>query len=129
MSTIYLITGGARSGKSSYAQQLCEFMSSSPVYLATAPQSEDDADFQQRIQKHQQDRGEQWTTIEEPLYPSQFHAVDENGNVSDVGRFRGKVVLIDCLMREGTACVASRIDLELDSVLHATEPKLSFVGL
>jgi adenosylcobinamide kinase/adenosylcobinamide-phosphate guanylyltransferase len=97
MSTIYLITGGARSGKSSYAQQLCESLSESPIYLATAPKPENDPDFCHRIQKHQDHRGEQWTTIEEPLYPSKYHELDERGNHSEVGRFQRKVVLIDCL--------------------------------
>ena len=89
MSTIYLVTGGARSGKSSYAQQLCESLSPNPIYLATAPKNDDDLDFSRRIEKHQQDRGKQWKTIEEPLYPSKLH--DEGD------RLRGRVVLVDCL--------------------------------
>lgn len=83
-STIYLVTGGARSGKSGYAQRLCESLSDSPIYLATSKVW--DADFKQRIQRHQSDRGDKWTTIEEPLYPSQ-HVKD----------FSGKVILVDCL--------------------------------
>ena len=86
--TIYLITGGCRSGKSSYAQQLCEELCPNPIYLATAAKTlqDGDDDFTQRIQKHQQDRGEQWTTIEEPLKPSQF-----------AEQFSGRAVLVDCL--------------------------------
>lgn len=90
--TIYLVTGGARSGKSSYAQELCEQLSSTPIYLATAAASPSlqDEDFQQRIQKHQQDRQNNnkasWKTIEEPLKPS-IHA----------DTFKQQVVLVDCM--------------------------------
>ena len=84
-STIYLITGGARSGKSSYAQRLCENLSVEPIYLATSRRNWDES-FQGRIQRHQKDRGECWTTIEEPLYPSKH-----------VHCLRGKVCLFDCL--------------------------------
>ncbi|EJK77679.1 hypothetical protein THAOC_00473, partial [Thalassiosira oceanica] len=34
--TIYLITGGCRSGKSSHAQGLCESLCANPIYLATS---------------------------------------------------------------------------------------------
>lgn len=89
MSTVYLVTGGARSGKSGYAQKLCEYLSPDPTYLATAHASKsinNDADFARRIAKHQQDRGDQWTTIEEGLQPS-VH----------LSTFKGRVVLVDCL--------------------------------
>ena len=60
---ITLITGGARSGKSSYAQQLALQLSDNPVYVATARHWDDD--FEKRIQRHQQERDERWTAIEE----------------------------------------------------------------
>lgn len=60
---ITFITGGQRSGKSSYAQQMAEAASDQPIYLATARHW--DADFTKRIQRHQADRGPQWTTVEE----------------------------------------------------------------
>jgi adenosylcobinamide kinase/adenosylcobinamide-phosphate guanylyltransferase len=83
-STIYLVTGGARSGKSSYAQRLCESLSDSPIYLATSKTWDDE--FADRIARHQADRGDKWTTIEEPLYPSKH-----------VENFHGKIILVDCL--------------------------------
>ena len=46
-----MITGGERSGKSKYAQQLALTLSSAPVYIATARKW--DEDFQKRIQRHQ----------------------------------------------------------------------------
>lgn len=60
---IYYITGGERSGKSSYAQQLAESLSKTPYYLATARIW--DEDFNKRVKRHQSDRDERWTTIEE----------------------------------------------------------------
>ncbi|KAG7356361.1 cobinamide kinase / cobinamide phosphate guanyltransferase-domain containing protein [Nitzschia inconspicua] len=88
MATIYLVTGGARSGKSSYAELLCEQLSTDQkVYVATAAPATDDDDFAHRITKHQEDRqSKQWTTIEEPRLLSRH-----------VESFKGKVVLVDCM--------------------------------
>jgi adenosyl cobinamide kinase/adenosyl cobinamide phosphate guanylyltransferase len=85
MSTIYLVSGGARSGKSGYAQKLCEYLSPEPIYLATSEIFDNDEDFAKRVKKHQQDRGDQWTTIEEPLEPSKH-----------LEKLKGRVVLVDC---------------------------------
>lgn len=82
MSNITFITGGARSGKSSFAQKLAEEKSDCPIYLATARIW--DEDFKQRIQRHQNDRGEKWTTIE------------EEKNISKQ-KLEGKTVLLDCI--------------------------------
>jgi adenosylcobinamide kinase/adenosylcobinamide-phosphate guanylyltransferase len=60
---LYFITGGERSGKSRYAQQLALGLSDSPVYVATARKW--DADFEQRIMHHQNERDSRWTTLEE----------------------------------------------------------------
>ena len=60
---IYYITGGERSGKSSYAQKLAEEISDSPYYLATSRIW--DADFQKRVDRHVSDRDDRWTTLEE----------------------------------------------------------------
>ncbi|KAL7550056.1 hypothetical protein ACHAWF_013342 [Thalassiosira exigua] len=86
--TIYLVTGGCRSGKSSHAQALCEKLSDRPVYLATSSctSSYTDADMKDRIERHQKDRGDSWTTIEEPRFPSKH-----------LKELEGRVVLIDCL--------------------------------
>jgi len=82
--TVYLVTGGCRSGKSSYAQNLCESLCPKPIYLATSKVWDDD--FKDRVKRHQNDRGENWTTIEEPLCPSKH--TDEFGS---------KTILVDCL--------------------------------
>lgn len=61
-----LIGGGARSGKSSFAQKMAEELPGQRAYIATAQAR--DREMEQRIAKHQADRGAAWhTTIEEPL--------------------------------------------------------------
>lgn len=57
-----LITGGARSGKSRFAQQTALKLSKNPVYVATAKIW--DADFQKRVERHQSERGPEWTAYE-----------------------------------------------------------------
>jgi adenosylcobinamide kinase/adenosylcobinamide-phosphate guanylyltransferase len=82
MKKIILITGGQRSGKSSYAEQLALQLSSHPVYVATAHIW--DEEFRMRVKKHQERRGPQWTNIEEEHFLS-HHDVT------------GRVVVIDCI--------------------------------
>ena len=82
MSYIHLITGGERSGKSTYAESEALRLSGQPVYLATARIW--DEEFCQRILRHQERRGPEWTNIEEDIRPSKHD-------------FTGRVVLIDCI--------------------------------
>jgi adenosylcobinamide kinase / adenosylcobinamide-phosphate guanylyltransferase len=81
---ICFITGGARSGKSNYAQQEALKIAPDPLYIATARRCPEDEDFSQRIQRHIADRDQRWTCIEEPLY---------------LGRLpvENRVVVIDCV--------------------------------
>ena len=82
MAQITFITGGARSGKSSYAQQMAEAQSPNPVYLATARVW--DEDFRLRIERHQNDRGPHWINIEEEKQLSGC-------------KVEGQTVLLDCI--------------------------------
>jgi adenosylcobinamide kinase/adenosylcobinamide-phosphate guanylyltransferase len=59
---LIFVSGGVRSGKSAYAQQRALELSPSPVYIATAKIW--DKDFQERVKRHQDDRGQEWTTFE-----------------------------------------------------------------
>jgi adenosylcobinamide kinase/adenosylcobinamide-phosphate guanylyltransferase len=76
------ITGGARSGKSRYAQELALQWSPRPVYVATARQWDDE--FRQRVRRHQQERDERWASIEEEKHIGGLP-------------LEGKVVVIDCV--------------------------------
>ncbi len=60
---IYYITGGERSGKSNFAQNLALQLSDTPTYLATSRIW--DENHQARINKHKDDRDHRWTSIEE----------------------------------------------------------------
>lgn len=60
---IHYISGGERSGKSSYAQKMAENISKTPIYLATSRIW--DEDFKARVDKHISDRDDRWTTLEE----------------------------------------------------------------
>lgn len=82
MKRIILITGGSRSGKSTFAEKMALELSEAPVYLATARIW--DEEFRERVRRHQERRGPQWTNIEEEKYLSR-HALE------------GRVVLVDCL--------------------------------
>ena len=82
MRRIILITGGARSGKSSYAERRALQLAPNPIYMATAHVW--DEEFRQRVVRHQQARGPEWTNVEEEQYLSHH-------------RVEGRVVLIDCV--------------------------------
>ena len=82
--SITLILGGARSGKSRYAQQLAA--SNNVAYVATC--SYDDAEMQERIVLHKQDRPKMWETIEE------FE--DLAGLIERIGS-KFDYIIIDCL--------------------------------
>jgi adenosylcobinamide kinase / adenosylcobinamide-phosphate guanylyltransferase len=82
MQKLIFITGGERSGKSSFAQQMALSLSDNPVYLATAKIW--DKDFAKRVERHKSERNEQWTTIEEEIRISRHN-------------LQGKVVVLDCV--------------------------------
>ena len=82
MSKIILITGGQRSGKSRYAEELALSLADNPVYLATAHVW--DEEFRERVRRHQERRGPQWTNIEEEKFLSR-------------NDLTGRVAVIDCV--------------------------------
>ena len=82
MKKVTLVTGGQRSGKSSYAQKLALTLSPNPIYVATSAVW--DEEHRQRIERHKADRGAEWTNIEE---------LKELQNIN----VEGHVVVIDCV--------------------------------
>ena len=79
---IVYISGGARSGKSKYAQELALKLSKNPVYVATAHIWDDD--FAKRVDRHKAERGPEWTSIE----------CEQNINLLAI---ENQVVVIDCV--------------------------------
>ncbi len=84
-----LVIGGARSGKSRFAQTLAQ-SAEHTIYLATAaaPDDSSDAEMVRRICRHREDRPAAWTTIEEPL--EIISVVSENAA-------ENTIILIDCV--------------------------------
>lgn len=79
---IHFITGGERSGKSRFAQQEALRLAERPVYLATARRW--DADFENRIGRHQSERTARWQNVE------------AEKRLSDLN-LTGQVVVLDCV--------------------------------
>ena len=82
MKRIILITGGQRSGKSMQAEQMALSLTDRPVYVATAHIWDDE--FRERVRRHQERRGPQWTNIEEEKFLSRHDLT-------------GRVAVIDCV--------------------------------
>ncbi len=79
-----LILGGARSGKSSYAQRLAEESGKSVTFIATAQAL--DNEMSTRIQKHRAERPVNWETLEIPFaIVSRLHDIKSN------------IVILDCI--------------------------------
>jgi len=86
MARTIFITGGARSGKSAFAEQIALGFGAPLGYLATAQSL--DGEMGERIRKHQQRRGDIWQTVEEPLQLAQILAGHDKVF---------QAILIDCL--------------------------------
>lgn len=108
MKRIILITGGSRSGKSTYAEKIALSLSPNPVYLATARIW--DEEFHQRVIRHQERRGPEWTNIEEEKVLSRH-------------TLAGRVVLIDCVT---LWCTNFFFDLKSDTDLALSAVKEEF---
>ncbi|MGH6933055.1 MAG: bifunctional adenosylcobinamide kinase/adenosylcobinamide-phosphate guanylyltransferase [Dongiaceae bacterium] len=81
-----LVLGGARSGKSRFAEELVADRPGHQIYLATAQAG--DREMAERIRRHRERRGESWHTLEEPL--------ELAGALLAHGR-DGAIILVDCL--------------------------------
>lgn len=106
--SLTLITGGARSGKSRFAEHLAALHQGTVLFLATAEARDDD--MAARIARHQAGRPAHWRTLEEPLHVAHALAKAEPASL----------VLLDCvtlwvtnlLLREGTTWAQSKAELD-----------------
>ena len=91
-----LILGGARSGKSRYAQEIAESFGGELLFIATAEAL--DPEMAARIARHRADRGPRWATREDPL---------------------DLVVTLKALAQPGRVVVVDCITLWLSNLIHA----------
>jgi adenosyl cobinamide kinase/adenosyl cobinamide phosphate guanylyltransferase len=122
MGRLTFITGGARSGKSSFALERASLLEGQKAFLATAQAL--DAEMLERIKRHRQERGPGWDTIEEPLNVA--------GALNGMNK-KYDVVCIDCLtlwlsnlMHSGQD-VQQGIDALLDALRGARDAMEVFV--
>ena len=109
-----LVLGGARSGKSAYAETLIESQPGACLYLATAAAG--DVEMQDRIRRHKARRGPRWETVEEPV-----------ALTGTLQRLAGpdQAVLVDCLTLWLSNLMAANHDVEDEiASLAAALPKL-----
>ncbi len=97
---LVLITGGVRSGKSSFAEKLAEESGKKITYLATA--RVEDEEMRERVALHRSRRPKSVRTVEEPLEP---HLVLEQETDSN------SIILMDCL----TLLITNRMLKDIDS--------------
>lgn len=83
---VILVLGGARSGKSSYAQKMAEAFEGKRLFVATAQALDDE--MAKRIENHKKRRGDTWETREEPVKIPDLISDSQDGYA---------VILIDCL--------------------------------
>jgi len=82
----HLILGGARSGKSHYAEQCAELSQKEVIYIATGTAG--DEEMRERIARHKADRPRYWITVEEPIALADTLAEYDNPRY---------FLLVDCL--------------------------------
>jgi adenosylcobinamide kinase/adenosylcobinamide-phosphate guanylyltransferase len=113
MPKLIFITGGARSGKSRYAQELALQYSDHPVYVATARVWDDE--FRERIDRHRQERDQRWTSMEEEKQISRLP-------------LDGQVAVIDCVTLWITNFF-SDLRYDIDACLAACRQEIDALAL
>ena len=96
---ITFITGGARSGKSGFAERLAHEIAGKRAYIATAQAL--DPEMAARIEKHRRDRSKAWDTYEEPLAIAELLQKLSS---------RYDVALLDCLTLWLSNIIAHTVD-------------------
>lgn len=100
-----LVTGGARSGKSLYAEGLVRAAQRERIYVATCMPFDDE--MRQRIDRHRDQRGEGWRTIEEPRDLAGVIAAESTAQ---------SAILVDCLTLWLSNLIFAEADPEVETV-------------
>ncbi len=124
MAKIILITGGARSGKSAFAEKLARQAGPQVAYIATAEVG--DGEMAERVALHRRRRPAEWQTYEAPMQA-------ENAIDAIVAAKQAELILFDCLtVYTSNALLAQPEDapvpLRRDSVLAAVDRLLEAAG-
>jgi len=98
---VCLVLGGARSGKSAVAEEAVTEAGLPRVYLATSEAG--DGEMAERIRLHQERRGPEWETVEEPLALADILAARADGSCA---------ILVDCLTLWLSNLMAAGLNLE-----------------
>lgn len=117
---LLLVLGGARSGKSSYAERRAVEMAGGGTVLYVATAQAFDEEMAERIAAHQATRPAFWRTLEEPLRVSEIVA-------ADLARTESTVILVDCLtlwasnilLRQDEEPLAASVEQEAFAALDA----------
>lgn len=135
MGTVHFVLGGARSGKSTYAEDLCKQQGGTVAYIATAVPF--DAGMKARIQKHREQRPATWATIERHCDFQQIKGQEAYREAD--------VVILDCitvmvtnlmladgvdfdqLSETAIDAVEASVQREVDALLALTEEDKTFV--
>ena len=132
-----LVLGGARSGKSRYGEQWVLAQAAStqavPTYVATADWEGSDAEMRARIQRHRQDRANEWQCREEPLFLSQLlcdlHTKDGPILIDCLTLWLSNCLMADCWSSERDAFVNAFTDTDADVTLVSNEVGLGVVPM
>jgi adenosylcobinamide kinase/adenosylcobinamide-phosphate guanylyltransferase len=116
VNTLTLILGGARSGKTSYAQEQARQIGGKVLYVATAAAGDDE--MRMRIEAHRADRPAEWQTLE---------AAFQVGETLISNQVRAQVVIVDCitllvsnvLLSFSEDEVKLKVQAEVDALLEA----------
>ena len=114
---IELVLGGARSGKSRYAEQQAIESAKQVIYIATAEAG--DTEMELRIKRHRDDRPQHWQTVEEPIKLAQVIQQYSDNNIC---------LLVDCLTLWLTNILFSRQG-EVQQVVFEQETEALFEAL
>lgn len=100
---IHLILGGARSGKSAYAEKMAAALELPVTYIATAQVYDDE--FKARVAHHKTRRPPYWQTIESPFYLAQTLREQDAPE---------QVMIVDCLTLWLAQCICPDCDKPAD---------------
>ena len=105
MTKLTLILGGARSGKSSFAEKLAKDSGLPVTYIATAQVYDDE--FKQRVQHHKDRRPKDWQLIETPHYLAHATGLKHSSAGLQPNTHAGAVLIVDCLTLWLAQCICA----------------------